>query len=204
MRRRPYSVVLFDEIEKAAPEVFNTLLQLLDDGRLTDGQGRTVDFKNTVIIMTSNVGADWLKDLEGLDEDEVQRRVRQRLREEGFRPEFINRIDEIVVFHPIKREQMKDIVMIQINRLRPRLAERNITLELTDAALDLLAEIGYDPQFGARSLKRVIQREIENRIASDILNGTIHDGDTIKIDAKDGKIVIEPIKTQAQQATYSH
>ncbi|GHO88433.1 ATP-dependent chaperone ClpB [Dictyobacter formicarum] len=203
VRRRPYSVVLFDEIEKAAPEVFNTLLQLLDDGRLTDGQGRTVDFKNTVIIMTSNVGADWLKELEGLSEDEVQRQVRQRLREEGFRPEFINRIDEIVVFHPITREQMKNIVNIQLNRLRPRLADRHIELQVTDAALDLLADIGYDPQFGARSLKRVIQREIENRIAGDILSGVIHDGDTIKIDARDGKIVIEAIKAPSQQATYA-
>ncbi|GCE09888.1 ATP-dependent chaperone ClpB [Dictyobacter aurantiacus] len=202
-RRRPYSVVLFDEIEKAAPEVFNTLLQLLDDGRLTDGQGRTVDFKNTVIIMTSNVGVDWLKELERLDEDEVQRQVRQRLRSEGFRPEFINRIDEIVVFHPITRTLMKDIVTIQLNRLRPRLADRHITLRVTDAALDLLARIGYDPQFGARTLKRVIQREIENRIASDILNGTIHDGDTIKIDARNSKIVIEVVQSQAQQATYA-
>ncbi|GCE16231.1 ATP-dependent chaperone ClpB [Dictyobacter kobayashii] len=204
VRRRPYSVVLFDEIEKAAPEIFNTLLQLLDDGRLTDGQGRTVDFKNTVIIMTSNVGVTWLQELEGLDEDEVQRRVRQRLRDEGFRPEFINRIDEIVVFHPITREQMKDIVRIQINRLQPRLAERHMSLQLTDAALDLLAEMGYDPQFGARSLKRVIQREIENRIAHDILNGTIHDGDTIKVDVRDGKLVIEPIKTPSQEVSVAH
>ncbi|GLV53472.1 chaperone protein ClpB [Dictyobacter sp. S3.2.2.5] len=203
VRRRPYSVVLFDEIEKAAPEVFNTLLQLLDDGRLTDGQGRTVDFKNTVIIMTSNVGVDWLKELEGMDEDEVQRQVRQRLRSEGFRPEFINRIDEIVVFHPITRKQMRDIVTIQLNRLRPRLADRHITLQITDAALDLLANIGYDPQFGARSLKRVIQRELENRIASEILNGTIHDGDAIKIDARDGKIVVEAVTPQKQQATYA-
>src|SRR5436305_841420 len=137
VRRHPYSVVLFDEIEKAAPEVFNVLLQLLDDGRLTDGQGRTVDFKNTVIIMTSNVGTTWLQEFDGMDEDEIQRRVRQRLREEGFRPEFINRIDEIIVFRQITREQMKYIVDIQINRLRPRLAERKITLQVTDAARHL-------------------------------------------------------------------
>ena len=204
VRRRPYSVVLFDEIEKAAPEVFNVLLQLLDDGRLTDGQGRTVDFKNTVIIMTSNVGTSWLHRLEGLNEDEIQRQVRQRLREEGFRPEFINRIDEIIVFHPITREQMKNIVNIQINRLRPRLSERNITLQLTESAQDLLAEMGYDPQFGARSLKRVIQQEVENRIARGILEGTIRDGDTIEIDAKGGKLVIEPIKAPAQEATHAH
>jgi len=202
VRRRPYSVVLFDEIEKAAPEVFNVLLQLLDDGRLTDGQGRTVDFKNTVIIMTSNVGTHWLHEFDGMDEDEIQRQVRQRLREEGFRPEFINRIDEIIVFHQITREQMKDIVDIQINRLRPRLAERHITLQPTSAARDLLAEMGYDPQFGARPLKRVIQHEVENRIARGILDGTIRDGDTVKIDAKNGKLVMEPIS--AQEEAHAH
>ncbi len=198
VRRRPYSVVLFDEIEKAAPEVFNVLLQLLDDGRLTDGQGRTVDFKNTVIIMTSNVGTSWLHEFDGMDEDNVQRQVRQHLREEGFRPEFINRIDEIIVFHQITRQQMKDIVDIQIDRLRPRLAERHITLQLTDAARDLLAEMGYDPQFGARPLKRVIQREIENRIARGILDGTIRDGDTVKIDARGGKLAMESVRAQEE------
>ncbi|MGZ3624201.1 MAG: ATP-dependent chaperone ClpB, partial [Ktedonobacteraceae bacterium] len=150
VRRRPYSVVLFDEIEKAAPEVFNVLLQILDDGRLTDGQGRTVDFKNTVIIMTSNVGTAWLHEFDGMDEDEIQHTVRQRLREEGFRPEFINRIDEVIVFHQITRSQMMNIVGIQVNRLRPRLVERHITLNLSDTARELLANMGYDPQFGAR------------------------------------------------------
>jgi ATP-dependent Clp protease ATP-binding subunit ClpB len=133
-----------------------------------------------------------------MDEDEIQRQVRQRLREEGFRPEFINRIDEIIVFHQITREQMKDIVDIQINRLRPRLAERHITLQFTDAARDLLAEMGYDPQFGARPLKRVIQREVENRIARGILDGTIRDGDTVAIDAKNGKLVMEPVRAQEE------
>ena len=204
VRRRPFSVVLFDEIEKAAPEVFNVLLQVLDDGRLTDGQGRTVDFKNTVIIMTSNVGSHWLHELDGMDEEEVQRQVRQRLREEGFRPEFINRIDEIIVFHQITREQMKDIVDIQINRLRPRLEERHITLQVTDAARDLLAEMGFDPQFGARPLKRVIQREVENRIAHGILDGTIREGDTIVVDAKDGKIVLNPVRSQAQEEAHAY
>ena len=204
VRRRPYSVVLFDEIEKAAPEVFNVLLQLLDDGRLTDGQGRTVDFKNTVIIMTSSVGTRWLHEFVGKDEREIQRQVRQRLREEGFRPEFINRIDEIIVFHEITREQMKDIVDIQINRLRPRLAERHITLQVTEAARDLLAEMGYDPQFGARPLRRVIQQEIENRIARGILDGTIRDGDTVKIDVRDGELVMEPIRAQAQEEAHAH
>ena len=197
VRRRPYSVVLFDEIEKAAPEVFNVLLQILDDGRLTDGQGRTVDFKNTVIIMTSNVGTAWLHEFDGMDEDEIQRVVRQRLREEGFRPEFINRIDEVIVFHQITRDQMKNIVDIQINRLRPRLAERHITLRLSDSAREQLADMGYDPQYGARPLKRVIQREVENRIARAILDGTVRDGDTVEIDAKGGKLVLE--KTYGHQ-----
>jgi len=198
VRRRPYSVVLFDEIEKAAPEVFNVLLQILDDGRLTDGQGRTVDFKNTVIIMTSNVGNRWLHEYDGMDEDEIQRSVRQRLREEGFRPEFINRIDEVIIFHQLTRKQMHDIVEIQINHLRPRLAERHITLHLSEAAKELLANEGYDPQFGARPLKRVIQREVENRIARAILDGTLRDGDTVEIDAKDGKLTIEPKRITAE------
>ena len=193
VRRHPYSVVLLDEIEKAAPDVFNVLLQLLDDGRLTDGQGRTVDFKNTVIIMTSNVGNLWLHEYDGMDEDEIQRTVRQRLREEGFRPEFINRIDEVIVFHQITRDQIKSIVDIQINRLRPRLEERHITLHLSDAAKDLLANEGYDPQFGARPLKRVIQKEVENRVARAILDGTIRDGDTVEIDVRDGKLALETV-----------
>jgi len=191
VRRHPYSVILLDEIEKAAPEVFNVLLQLLDDGRLTDGQGRTVDFKNTVIIMTSNVGNLWLHEYDGMDEDEIQRTVRQRLREEGFRPEFVNRIDEVIIFHKITREQMKNIVDIQVNRLRPRLDERHITLYLSDATKDLLANEGYDPQFGARPLKRVIQKEVENRIARGILDGTIRDGSAVELDTRDGKLVME-------------
>lgn len=190
VRRHPYSVILLDEIEKAAPEVFNILLQLLDDGRLTDGQGRTVDFRNTVIIMTSNIGSQWLHEYDGMDEEDIQRTIRQRLREEGFRPEFINRIDEVIVFHQVSREQIKHIVDIQINRLRPRLAERNVVLSLTDAARDLLAGEGYDPQFGVRPLKRVIQREVENRVARAILDGTIHDGDDVKIDAQGGKLTL--------------
>ncbi len=194
IRRQPYSVVLLDEIEKAAPEVFNVLLQLLDDGRLTNGQGRTVDFKNTVIIMTSNIGDRWLPDYEGMPEDRVQRELRERLRQEGFRPEFINRIDEIIVFHPIALEQMKRIVEIQINRIRPRLVERHITLQLTDAAKEFLANEGYDPQFGARPLKRVIQREVENRLARALLNGEIRDGDTVIINVDNGKFVITTVQ----------
>ena len=193
VRRRPYCVVLFDEIEKAAPEVFNVLLQLLVDGRLTDGQGRTVDFKNTVIIMTSNVGTAWLHEFDGMEEEDIQHIVRQRLREEGFRPEFINRIDEVIVFHQITRDQMKRIVQIQLNRLRPRLEERHITLHLSDIATEFLANLGYDPQYGARPLKRVIQKEVENRVALAILDGTVRDGATVEIDVKDGKLTLEAI-----------
>src|SRR5437773_2039681 len=191
IRRQPYSVILLDEIEKAAPEVFNVLLQLLDDGRLTDGQGRTVDFRNTVISMTSNIDDRWLHEFDGMDEDDIERMVRQRLREEGFRPEFINRIDEIIIFHKITREQMKNIVDIQVNRLRPRLDERHITLYLSDATKDLLANEGYDLQFGARPLKRVIQKEVENRIARGILDGTIRDGSAVELNTQDGKLVME-------------
>ncbi|GAC1687666.1 MAG: ATP-dependent chaperone ClpB [Ktedonobacteraceae bacterium] len=190
VRRHPYSVILLDEIEKAAPEVFNVLLQLLDDGRLTDGQGRTVDFKNSVIIMTSNIGDSWLHEYAEQAEDEVQRTIRQRLREEGFRPEFINRIDEIIVFHQIAREQVRHIVDIQINRIRPRLAERNISLKLSENARDYIAQEGYDPQFGARPLKRVIQREVENRLARAILDGTLQEGTIAEIDVKNGKLAL--------------
>ncbi len=190
VRRHPYSVILLDEIEKAAPDIFNVLLQLLDDGRLTDGQGRTVDFKNTVIIMTSNVGAFWLHEYDGMNEDDIQREIRLRLREEGFRPEFINRIDELVVFHQIDRERIKGIVDIQLNHLRPRLEERHIDLQVTDTARDYLADEGYDPQFGARPLKRVIQKEVENRIARAILDGTLRDGAHIILDTQNDKLAL--------------
>lgn len=194
VRRRPYSVVLFDEIEKAASEVFNVLLQILDDGRLTDGQGRTVDFRNTVIIMTSNLGDRWLHEYDGMDEDDIQRLVRQRLREEGLRPEFVNRIDEVIVFHQLTRSRMRDIIDIQLNRLRPRLAERHIDLRLSEDAKDYLASEGYDPQFGARPLKRVVQKEIENRVARAVLDGSIRDGDTVEIQLRNGKLTLEPVR----------
>ena len=200
VRRRPYSVILLDEIEKAAQEVFDVLLQVLDDGRLTDGQGRTVDFKNTVIIMTSNVGHEWWREYKGMDEDHIQRAVRERLRQEGFRPEFINRIDEIIIFHPITREQLKHIVDIQLRRLQPRLAERHITLEVSEAAKDLLAREGYDALFGARPLRRVIQREVENRIARALLEGTIREGDTIPVDVQDGRLILKPRREQTREA----
>ncbi len=193
VRRHPYSVILLDEIEKAAPEVFNVLLQLLDDGRLTDGQGRTVDFKNCVIIMTSNIGDGWLREYDGMDEDEVQHVVRQRLREDGFRPEFINRIDEIIVFKQISFEQMKRIAEIQVQRLQPRLQDRHITLTLSDDARNILARAGYDPQYGARPLKRIIQKEVVNRIARFLLDGTIHDGDNVELNTEDGKLAIHVV-----------
>lgn len=162
MRRRPYSVILFDEIEKAHPDVFNILLQILDDGRLTDSHGRTVDFRNTVIILTSNLGSPLI--LEGLQKGWPYERIRDevfKVLQQHFRPEFLNRLDEIVVFRPLTKEQIRQIVEIQLSYLRARLAEKRIALELTEAAKDFLAERGYDPVFGARPLKRVIQRELE-------------------------------------------
>jgi len=172
VRRRPYSVVLLDEIEKAHAEVFDVLLQVLDDGRLTDGQGRTVDFRNTVLIMTSNIRT----------AAEMQER---------FRPEFLNRIDEIVVFAPLSREQIGEIVELQLERLRARLAERSIELELTDEAKEALADAGWDPAYGARPLKRAIQRLVENPLALRLLEGDFADGDAIRVDARDGELVFE-------------
>jgi ATP-dependent Clp protease ATP-binding subunit ClpB len=181
VRRRPYSVVLLDELEKAHHDVFNVLLQLLDDGRLTDGQGRTVDFRNTVIIGTSNV------------------RTVEELHER-FRPEFINRIDEIVVFHQLTREQLAEIVELQLARLRKRLEERKIDLELTPAAKELLAEAGWDPTYGARPLKRALQRLVENPLAIALLEGGFTEGDTILIDARDGDLVFEKAAAVPAQA----
>jgi ATP-dependent Clp protease ATP-binding subunit ClpB len=183
VRRKPYSVILFDEIEKAHRDVFNVLLQVLDDGRLTDGQGRTVDFKNTVIVMTSNIGSAEIQKLAGQDapEWEIEARVKDLLKE-YFRPEFLNRIDETILFHSLGKEHLKKIVDIQLARLGRRLATRNLKLHLSDAARRLLAEEGYDPQYGARPLKRVIQQRIENPIATRILGGEFAEGDTIHVD----------------------
>jgi ATP-dependent Clp protease ATP-binding subunit ClpB len=182
VRRRPYSVILFDEIEKAHPEVFNLLLQILDDGRLTDGQGHTVDFKNTVIIMTSNIGSQWIQDLGARDYEEMKRRVLEALRAH-FKPEFLNRIDEIIIFHGLTREHLKAIIEIQIENLKKRLAERKIEIQLTDRAKELLAEVGYDPTYGARPLKRAIQNLIQNPLAMKVLEGTFSEGDKIIVDA---------------------
>jgi ATP-dependent Clp protease ATP-binding subunit ClpB len=182
VRRRPYSVILLDEIEKAHPDVFNVLLQILDDGRLTDGQGRTVDFRNTVIIMTSNLGSTYIMTLGPGQEDEMRERVMDALRS-NFRPEFLNRIDEIIIFRPLSREQIGEIVDIQLRQVNGRLADRQMHLEVTPAAKAWIAERGYDPTFGARPLKRVIQREVLDRLARLVLSGELRDGETVVIDS---------------------
>jgi ATP-dependent Clp protease ATP-binding subunit ClpB len=189
VRRRSYSVVLFDEIEKAHQEVFNALLQLLDDGRLTDGHGRTVDFKNTVVIMTSNVGSQYIRDLAG-DDAAVREQVMWALNQH-FRPEFLNRVDEVVIFHSLTREHLAQIVDIQLGRLRALLAERHITFGLTDAAKHKLAEEGYDPVYGARPLKRVIQRRLQDPLALKLLQGDFVDGDVIRVDAPNGELIFQ-------------
>jgi ATP-dependent Clp protease ATP-binding subunit ClpB len=193
VRRRPYSVVLFDEIEKANPDVFNVLLQLLDDGRLTDGQGRTVDFRNTVLIMTSNLGGQQIQDMAGHDFGDVQARVQEILRDH-FRPEFLNRVDEIIVFRSLTREQLGAIVDIQVRRLQERLAERKIGLSLTDAARTLLGERGWDPTYGARPLKRAIQRLVQDPLAVRLLQGEFGDGDSVEVDAAGGQLSFRKVE----------
>ncbi|MDI7275656.1 MAG: ATP-dependent chaperone ClpB [Anaerolineae bacterium] len=190
VRRRPYSVVLFDEIEKAHAEVFNLLLQILDDGRLTDGHGRTVNMRNTVIIMTSNVGSQWIKDLGGRDDVAMRARVMEALREH-FRPEFLNRVDEVIIFNSLDREQLVRIVDIQLGRLRKLLEARRLGLEVTEAAKEYLAEVGYDPVYGARPLKRAIQRELQDPLAMRLLRGEFQEEDTIRVDAQGGRLVFE-------------
>jgi len=187
VRRRPYSVILFDEIEKAHSEVFNTLLQLLDEGRLTDGHGRTVDFRNTIVIMTSNIGSRWIKELGA---DEARDRVMEEL-DRTFRPEFLNRVDEVILFHSLTKEDLSQIVDIQLRRLEQLLADRHVGLEWTQPAKEYLAEVGYDPVFGARPLKRVIQREVQDPLALDLLEGEFAEGDTVRIDASESRIVFE-------------
>jgi ATP-dependent Clp protease ATP-binding subunit ClpB len=196
VRRRPYSVVLFDEIEKAHSEVFNTLLQVLDDGRLTDGHGRVVNFKNTLVIMTSNIGSHFIMEL-GTEAAEPQVMAAMR---QHFRPEFLNRIDDIIVFHRLNREDLVHIVEIQLGRLRQLLAERKIVLHLTDAAKLHLAEAGYDPAFGARPLKRAIQREVQDPLAMELLSGKFKDGETIQVDFHEGSIVFRKIGAKAEEA----
>jgi ATP-dependent Clp protease ATP-binding subunit ClpB len=187
VRRRPYQVILFDEIEKAHPDVFNVLLQVLDDGRLTDGQGRTVDFRNTLIIMTSNLGSEYLVNQpEGEDSDQVHDQVMAVVRAH-FRPEFLNRVDEIILFHRLKREHMGKIVDIQMQRLAKLLMDRKITIKLDDQAKEWLGKKGYDPAYGARPLKRAIQKYVQDQLAEMLLEGKVHDGDKVEISAaKDG------------------
>ena len=192
VRRRPYSVILLDEVEKAHSDVFNILLQVLDDGRLTDGQGRTVDFRNTVIVMTSNLGSQMIQEFDGDDSPEAYNTMKAAVMgvvQAHFRPEFINRLDDLVVFHPLDEAQIKSIARIQMAGLEKRLAERGIAIEVSDKALDLLANVGFDPVYGARPLKRAIQQQLENPLASKILAGEFGQGDTVKVDAEGGKLV---------------
>jgi ATP-dependent Clp protease ATP-binding subunit ClpB len=188
VRRRPYAVILMDEIEKAHPEVFNILLQLLDDGRLTDGHGRTVDFRNAVVVMTSNLGSQRIQALAGEGYEAMKEAVLEVVGQH-FRPEFINRVDEMVVFHPLEREQIREIAVIQLNHLRRRLESHGYGLMVSDAALDLLGEAGFDPVYGARPLKRAIQQQIENPLAQKILSGDYAAGETVQVDVENGRFV---------------
>ncbi|MCA9139346.1 MAG: AAA family ATPase, partial [Planctomycetales bacterium] len=183
VRRRPYTVILLDEIEKAHPDVFNILLQVLDDGRLTDGQGRTVNFTNAVVVMTSNAGSQQIQQIaaEGGDEDEMREAVEQALRTK-FLPEFLNRIDETVIFRPLDQDQIRKIVKLQLNQLAERMHENGLNLEVTDAAIDAIAKTGYDPTYGARPLKRVIQREVQNELATSLLKSEFAEGSTVTVD----------------------
>ncbi|MCF8050155.1 MAG: ATP-dependent chaperone ClpB [Desulfobacterales bacterium] len=192
VRRRPYSVVLFDEIEKAHPEVFNVLLQILDDGRMTDGHGRTVDFKNTMVIMTSNVGSQFIQELSTKDRTEMERRVNETLRA-TFKPEFLNRIDETIIFQNLTEDQIKDIVDIQVGYLTDRLAEKNIELVLSESARGFLARQGYDPAYGARPLRRAIQKHLENPLSLEILKGAISEGDKVSAEVEDGSLVFRAV-----------
>ena len=204
VRRRPYSVILFDEIEKAHPDVFNVLLQILDDGRLTDSQGRTVDFRNTVIIMTSNIGSQYIveagADAVGDAWSGVEARVREELREH-FRPEFLNRVDDVIVFRPLSREDLAHIVGLQLAHLETMLDARKLHLRVTPEARALLANKGYDPVYGARPLKRVIQRDLQNPIALEVLEGRYGEGDTIVVDAAGGALTFRREGSMAEAAS---
>lgn len=192
VRRRPYSLILLDEVEKAHADVFNILLQVLDDGRLTDGQGRTVDFRNTVIVMTSNLGSHQIQELSGDGSAEAYTQMKAAVMgvvQAHFRPEFINRLDDIVVFHPLDKAQIKSIARIQLHGLEKRLSERGLKLDLDDAALELLGNVGFDPVYGARPLKRAIQSQVENPLAQQILSGQYLGGDTVRVRAEGGRLV---------------
>ena len=191
VRRRPYAVLLFDEMEKAHPDVYNIMLQLLDDGQVTDSKGNTVNFKNTVVIFTSNVGSQDIIDLGGADGDQelMKQRVTEAMRAQ-FRPEFLNRIDENVIFNSLSQNNLRGIVALEAKRLESRLAERSMKMIITDDALDYLSEVGFDPVYGARPLKRTLQKQLENNMALGILNGEYADGDTIMVGVLDGEINI--------------
>jgi ATP-dependent Clp protease ATP-binding subunit ClpB len=199
VRRRPYSVVLFDEIEKAHPDVFNVLLQILEDGRLTDGKGRKVDFRNTVLVMTSNVGSAALFELGDKDPERARKEATEALRA-TFRPEFLNRVDDIVFFNPLGREQLEKIVDLQVAAVSKLLAERQVRIELTSAARALILSEGYDPAYGARPLRRTVQRLIQDPLALEILEGKILPGDLIRVDAANGKMRFEHAEPKATEA----
>ncbi len=184
VRRRPYAVILLDEIEKAHPDVFNVLLQVLDDGRLTDGQGRTVDFRNTVIVMTSNLGSQLIQEMTGRESHAEMKEAVMEIVSRNFRPEFLNRIDEVVVFHSLEKSQIRAIADLQIDRLRARLKDQNIELRVSEAALDKLGEAGFDPVYGARPLKRAIQKHLETPVARKLLAGEFVPGDTILVEVR--------------------
>ena len=188
VRRKPYSVVLLDEVEKAHPDVFNVLLQVLDDGRLTDGQGRTVDFRNTVIVMTSNLGSQQIQELAGEANYAAMKAAVMETLTQHFRPEFLNRVDDVVVFHPLEPEHIRKIVDIQLGYLHDRLADRDMRIHLSDAARDRLAEAGFDPVYGARPLKRAIQQQVENPLAQEILQGRFKPGDVIEVGVGDDRL----------------
>jgi ATP-dependent Clp protease ATP-binding subunit ClpB len=192
VRRKPYSVILLDEIEKAHPDVFNVLLQVLDDGRMTDGQGRTVDFKNTVIVMTSNLGSQVIQSMVGEPHEAVKDAVWEEVKLH-FRPEFLNRIDDVVVFHSLDRTNIQLIARIQLQRLHDRLAKLDMQLEVSDAALEQIGKVGYDPHFGARPLKRTIQQQVENPVAKLILAGRFGPKDVIPVDVRDGQFVFDRV-----------
>jgi len=202
VRRRPYSVLLFDEMDKAHPEVFNVLLQVLDDGRATDGQGRTVNFKNTVVILTSNSGADIVLEADGdpAKADEVRLRVLDALRSR-YRPEFLNRLDELIIFEPLRLEQLRQIARLQLDALQQRLAPRRISLSIGDEALDVITNLGYNPEYGARPLKRTVQKELETPLARALIAKEVVDGDTVRVvpDAISGQLKLEVVAHEEQQ-----
>jgi len=201
VRRKPYSVLLFDEMEKAHPDTFNIMLQLLDDGRLTDSKGNVVNFRNTIVIFTSNIGSQDILDLNGEDEsqkEEMNRRVTQAMKD-NFKPEFLNRIDEHVIFNSLGKKELRGIVKIEIKRLEKRLSDRDITLAITPAALSFLADVGFDPVYGARPLKRTIQRELETVIARGILGGEYGDGDSIMVDEVNERLEIKKIASASPE-----